>query len=262
MGKTGTKWAGWCLGIFVAGGVVACASPTAGDDTDESESVASTEAAARSVPQVVVAPNPVQAGSIAITKPVARGSGLRPGRQYYVRLNGGYDVSAMASIAAWVTTDSQGRFAWTLRDDPSYGIPDELLEGSGTLEVAESRQNGAPVIVASLALAVTPSPGAATASPASAAPGTTLTVAGSGAAAGASLEIEWYDGTSCSCWMAGCHSCTYTARRETVTAGADGTFTKAITPSAANNGYCRHPVSVRDVSSGVIVASTTFSICT
>jgi len=225
-------------------------------------SESSESAVGKAVPTVTVTPSPVQQGSIGITKPVAHLAGFAPGRDYNIRVSGGYDAGALDSLSAWITTDKTGAFDWPFQGDSLYGRPDTLLNGpASTVIVTEYKRSGSSVDLASATVTVTANPGSATISPNPAAPGTTLAIAGTGAQPGASLEASWYDQTNCTCWMFGCHSCTWVPRTVSLTADGSGNFSSSVTPAAVTGAYCKHPLSIVQPSNGAIIATVEINFC-
>lgn len=217
----------------------------------------------RRPPSLSMTPDPIQAGSIAITRPVATGIGFGPGKSYFLHLTAGEAHStAMQSISAWVTADKTGAIRWELQQDPFYGYPDALLIGPvATLTATENRKGSGWTDLTSVSVQVIPNPGVVGISPSAGRPGTTFAVAGSGAVPGAALTAQWYDSTGCTCWLAGCYGCTRTLQVVNFTADANGDFNGSFTPSSLNNGYCRQSLSVQEQQSRSIVATSTFSFC-
>ncbi len=230
-------------------------SDVAGQEDDDAQ-------AARS-PLVSVSPDPVQAGSIAITSPTATASNLRRGRDYFLSLEQGQaDGGALTSIGGHVTADRNGAVSWAFQEDELYGRPDSrLVGGDGVLVVFDASQSDWKE-VARTTFAITPNPGTVAVSPEAAAPGTARTLSGSGAAAGAALEAQWWETSNCQCWLFGCHSCTWTARSQSITADAGGAFTADVAPAVdASGSYCVHSISIVDSDAGSIVATGTYSYC-
>jgi hypothetical protein len=209
-----------------------------------------------------VAPNPLQSGSIHITKPVATGIGFQSGRSYLLQLTKGEsNPSAIENIGEWVVADKSGALSWTLKQDPFYGYPDAVIvPGVAELTVSINKPNGETVVVTKGNFMVTPNPGSAGVSPVAAAPGTGRIIAGSGAQALAQLRAEWFESTQCSCWLAGCSECVRTLRTLDLQADGAGAFASPFSP-AIDSGYCNSSLSITDKSNGLIVATTQFSYC-
>jgi hypothetical protein len=224
-------------------------------------------AGGRRVPaSVTVDPNPVQAGSILITKPIVYASGLSSGKEYYLQISGGYDSSIANMLGSWLKADRDGKITWPIEADTmagGTGLYDQSLNGSSLVKLFAVSKNGTWTEAASVSINITPNPGMITINPPAAYPGTTLSILGNGASPNANLRAVWYDATNCSCsTFIGCRSCTWTPQEVKMTADAGGSYATQFTPSNLNNGYCSHAVNIQDITTGKIVANSTFSICT
>jgi hypothetical protein len=210
-------------------------------------------------PTVTVSPNPVQAGSIAVTKPTLVGTGFASGHNYSIQVNGGYNQTALQTMACAVTADKTGSFSCAIANE----IPNMPFVGpSSTVDVWSYDHRGIGTIVATTTLQITPDPGTAAVTPSAGVPGTTFSLAGSGASPGASLTGQWYDATGCTGWgFDPGLGCTWTLKSVTLTADASGAFSASFTPSAQNNGFCEQWVTIQDQASGAIVANPSFSFC-
>jgi hypothetical protein len=215
---------------------------------------------ARGVPQLQIDPNPVEAGPLNITSPIATGRGFAAGRTYTLELSGGYNSGVLDAIRGYLVADSSGEISWPV----SSVIEDKILSGPTatlTATYCKTSRGSSCSVVASTTLTITPPPGTASVEPLAALPGIARTVSGSGAPPDAALEMVWDDVTQCSCSWFSCSDCVYTRQTVTLTADASGNFGGTFTPSPETQGYCRKALTIMDPSNGSIVASSSFTIC-
>jgi hypothetical protein len=92
---------GLCFGVGIL--VVGCSGGPGEASSNESAESALAPSKGGGTPVITVSPNPIQAGSIAITKPTVVGKGFGSGKNYSVQLTGGYDETALQTIACSVT---------------------------------------------------------------------------------------------------------------------------------------------------------------
>ncbi len=205
-----------------------------------------------------VSPDPVQAGPIYLTSPVATATGLRRGKTYYLGITAGEDFGgAVASIGAHVVADQNGTIVWPFEQEGDYGRPDAtLLAGTATLSLWEAERTWK--LVAELDFEVSPGPASLTLQPEMGLPGVTRTFDGSGAPPNATLEAMWYETSACTCWMFGCYDCQWNLQTLTVPTNADGTFSGEFAPTMDGPGWATFPVAFTDQATGAIVANADF----
>ncbi len=207
---------------------------------------------------VSVSPNPVQAGPIYLTTPVASATGLRRGKTYYFALTAGEDGgSATASIGAHVESDKQGNIVWPFEQEGLYGRPDAaLVAGTATLSLFEAERDWK--LVAQIDFEVSPNPASVAVEPEVALPGVSRTFSGSGAPPNTTLEARWYETSACSCWLFGCHSCQWNLQTVTLETNSDGTFSGEFAPTVDGASWAAFLLSFTDPNTGTVVASGKF----
>ncbi len=237
---------------------VALGAGCAADSAGEEDSISDEIAAGRAAPTLQISPNPVQAGSLTVTKPVVIGSGFAAGRSYNLQLNGGYDSGALDTISGTVIADANGKFTWPLASE----VADKILSGpTSTLTATYCKSSRSCSTIASATLTITPNPGSAAITPFAAPSGTALSFSGSGASPGASLNALWDDMSGCTCSWFMCTGCTWTQRSISLNADANGAFSGTFTPAVISSGFCAHTFTIQDSASSAIVATTQFSFC-
>jgi hypothetical protein len=207
---------------------------------------------------IVVTPDPVQAGSIAITQPTVTGVGFGHSKAYRITLLAGEDnPSSLCRISQVVVSDKAGNLSWTFSQDEAYGYPDALLvPGQAELAVYDLKRDSE---VAFTTFTVMPNPGSVTVEPFNAFPGSEREFTGFGAEPYAELEVQWFDTDGCECWMMGCYSCSYIPKSICLAADADGNFSGTFTPTITNGGsYSFRSLSIVNMSTGLIVATAKF----